>query len=336
MADNQLTQEEINILSDPFLSETVEINLASRSDAFVAAYNKKFGTTYGQDTRSSFDVALDNRINQDPSAIFAGKMNAMLRDPSVRAELVERDPRFRQKWKGDLIEQEARRFSEKLRPDYYASDWNWEVLMSEMAKHFLGHRGAGLDADVACDRLWEADHFTAENIALVYDELLALGNIQIAPGKIKPLTDYQLLEITALAQSEGPVPAIVKYLGESLGAEEMPNANDSLAIARFRASRPQLFNEACLYVFRALNGIFDSEFEEFKQMMLTRMPLLTYQALVDGYAEFRRATKSSALFPNGRVAAQETTNPDDMTNEELAAAILAQRRAAVRQRQGVR
>ncbi len=329
MARDQMTQEERSLLEDPFLEVTTDVGISRRSPEFVAAYNKKFGTTYGQDTRSSFDVALDNRINQDPSAIFAGQMNAMLRDPSVRAELVERDPRFRQKWKENLKEDEAKRFAEKLRPDYYPSTWNWEVLMSEMAKRFLGPRGAGLDSEDACERLWEADHFTAENIAVVYDELLALGNIQVAPGKIKPLTDYQLLEITALAQSEGPVSAILKYLSDSLGADEMPNANDSQAIARFRASRPQLFNEACLYVFRALNGIFDSEFEEFKQMMLTRMPLLTYQALVDGYAEFRRATKSSALFPNGRVAAaQETTNPDDMSDEELAAAILAQRRAA--------
>ncbi|MGC1460652.1 MAG: hypothetical protein WA802_00535, partial [Terracidiphilus sp.] len=156
------------------------------------------------------------------------------------------------------------------------------------------------------------------------------GNIQVAPGKIKPLSDYQLLEITALAQSEGPVSAILKYLSDSLGADEMPNANDSQAIARFRASRPQLFNEACLYVFRALNGIFDSEFEEFKQMMLTRMPLLTYQALVDGYAEFRRATKASALFPSERVAVHETEDPDSLSDEELSQRILQARRAARR------
>lgn len=328
MARDQMTQEERSLLEDPFLEVTTDVGISRRSPEFVAAYNKKFGTTYGQDTRSSFDVALDNRINQDPSAIFAGQMNAMLRDPSVRAELVERDPRFRQKWKENLKEDEAKRFAEKLRPDYYPSTWNWEVLMSEMAKRFLGPRGAGLDSEDACERLWEADHFTAENIAVVYDELLALGNIQVAPGKVRPLTNYQLLEITAIAQSEGPVSAILKYLSDSLGVDEMPNANDSQAIARFRASRPQLFNDSCLYVFRALNGVLDSEFEQFKQMMLTRMPLLTYQALIDGYAEFRRTPKSSPLFPNGHVAAQQETNPDDMSDEQLAAAILTQRRAA--------
>ncbi len=42
------------------------------------------------------------RIQQDPSAIFTGKLNAMMRDPSVRNELMERDPKFKQKWQARI------------------------------------------------------------------------------------------------------------------------------------------------------------------------------------------------------------------------------------------
>ncbi len=40
---SQMTEVEKEILSDPFLSETVEVNFAARSEAFQDAYREKFG-----------------------------------------------------------------------------------------------------------------------------------------------------------------------------------------------------------------------------------------------------------------------------------------------------
>ena len=321
---SQMTQVEKEILSDPFLSETVDVNFAARSEAFQDAYRRKFGIAKPEP--HPFDVALDNRINQDPKAVFTGKLNAMMRDPSVRNELMERDPKFRQKWKGNLIEQEAARFRQSC-PDYHVSQWNYEILTDWLARNLLD-RG-GLDSDEAVDLLWEANLWTAENLKVAYLKCLEAGGLQVKPGMTRNLTQQEELEIISIAQMNGPADAIVRFIELSLG--ELPGDNNSAsAVARFRAQNPAACNRATLWVFRQLraNGLTDSNWQDFAETVSARNPLLTFAMLDEEYIEWSRSTKPT----NGRARTQESENLDDLSDEEIAQRLVQARRAAARVR----
>lgn len=334
MAHDEMTDVEKDILSDPFLEETTDVNFLMRSEAFQDAYRRKF--RIAKPEPHPFDVALDARIENDvsPSVQLRAAVTKILRSDEGRRELSERDPKWRSAYLDNILEQVALEFRRRT-PDYLKSDHNLEVLSWWLQKHYLNRDD--LDFDDASRALFEIDKFTPETLQEAYRACLAEGLLQVPKGQIKPLSKQDELSVIAEAQMSGPAEAIVKYIELAMG--ELPNGASAADVSNFRANNPRVCNQGTLFVFRNTHGyaLSEGEWSDFAETVSARSPLLTFQMLVDAYAEFRRATKSSALFPNGRVAAaQETTNPDDMTNEELAAAILAQRRAAVRQRQVVR
>jgi len=318
--EKELTPDEQSALDDPWLTDTLE--LTGRSEGFKEAFRAKFGIKLPE--RSAFDVALDNRAEENPAARLKTSLNALMRSNEGRQELSERDPKWRKTYLDNIIEQTVLEFRRYV-PDYFVSEWNANTLTDYLAKKYLGKDW--LESDDAARELFEVDRWTVETLQEAYDACLAAGQLQVPKGNIKPLSKQQQLEVIAQAQMDGPAEAIVRYIELAMG--ELPDGNNAAAVTRFRANNPKVCNEGTLFVFRNLHGnsMSDSEFAEFEQMMLARSPLLTYQQLLDGYAEFRRASKPSALFPNGRPAVLED-DPNDLSDEELSQRILQARRAA--------
>ena len=306
------------------MSETVEVNFAARSEAFVRAYNEKFGIKPVE--RHPFDVALDNRVYQDANSTLMGELNAMLRDRSVRDELVQRDPRFKEKWRENLKEEEAKRF-QNLCPDYYVSPWNHEVMVDWLARNLL-NRG-GLDVEDAMERLWDAGLWTAENLRTAYLACLEVGGLQVQPGMTRKLTKQEELEVIAIAQMSGASDAIARFLELSLG-NWPDDINSAAAVARFRAQNPKVCNDAVLWIFRQLraNGLTDENWTDFVDMVSERNPLLTFAMLDEAFIEWSRSTKPT----NGRSAAQVSENLDDLSDEEIAQRLVQARRAAAKAR----
>lgn len=320
----ELTPEEKSVLDDPWL--TANLELTGRSDAFRAAYRTKFGIEPPK--QNDFDVALDARVISDvsPATRLKSSLHKIMRSNEGRKELSERDPHWRKAYLDNILEQTVLEFRRRS-PDYFVSGWNATMLTKYLATKYLGKDW--LEPDDAARELFESDKWTPETLQEAYEVQLKAGQLQVAKGKIKPLSDHQKLEVISEAQMNGPAEGIVRYIELSLG--ELPNGNNTAAVSRFRANNPKVCNEATLYVFRNLHGgsLSDAEWDEFQQMMIARSPLLTYQQLLDGYAELRRSSKSG-LSPSGPATAKEDL--DELSDEEIAERLMQARRAAARAR----
>lgn len=323
---NEMTAEEAALLADPWLTETTEVNMAARSDDFRREFNKRFGTHYGEDVRNSFDRELDARIENDvsPSVQLREAVTKLFRSDEGRRELSERDPKWRSVYLDNILEQVALEFRRRT-PDYLKSDHNSEVLSWWLQKHYLNRDD--LDFDDASRALFEIDKFTPETLQEAYRACLAEGLLQVPKGQIKPLSKRDELSVIAEAQMSGPADAIVKYIELAMG--ELPNGASAGDVSNFRANNPLVCNQGTLFVFRNTHGyaLSEGEWSDFAEMVSARSPLLTFQMLVDAYAEWKRSTRATPLYPNGRQAAPED-DPNDLSDDELAERILQARRAA--------
>lgn len=325
-----MSETERQLLSDPFLEATTDVNWPARSDEFKKSWFRKFDIEPPK--LSSFDEALERRTLEDvsPRTTLRGAVNAILRSESGRAELMERDPKFKTRIKGQLIAEAAEEFRRRC-TDYIAGpeDINRDTLAELLHKKYFGYLpNPGFDFDEIAEKLWDAGHWEPENLVAAYEEGVRMGLMALPSGQLRKLSEIQKLDVISVSQIDGPEFGILKYIGYALG--EPVTARTTGDIAWWRASNSSLWNEALFYVFRGLHGsvLSDDQFSDFEQAVRERMKLPTYRDLQEALGEFRRDAKPSAPLPGGRQATQETEDPDSLSDEELSQRILQARRAA--------
>jgi hypothetical protein len=259
----------------------------------------------------------------------APSVEQMLANEDTRAALAERDPNFAEQYAQERMEKAATEFRQ-ANPDYLSTDRNYSAIVQEMAKKLL--KADWLDDEPAERALYDAGHWTAEQLSNGYRYLLRKGLLQVPQGTYRELSDAEQMQLVAQIRMGDLEDAVINYISWSLGGL---NGYDSPA--HFLSENPQLASKAAEFVFiQHRAGTLDmDDFRAFKAARLRGQKILTHQLISDAYDAWKKDTKRSYLF-SGQAA--ETPEPlqfqpqnfEDLNDAEVADLLQRSKQEAAR------
>jgi hypothetical protein len=246
----------------------------------------------------------DKRFGQidrgGPRAPATGSLKDMLSSLSeeeVLSALADsKDAREREKALAELRDiaqgQAAKEFLE-ANPDYYACDENYKAITERLYDN-------GVEAP-----------FTAADLQTAYEQLIAEGALEMAPGSCYQLSEDQLLEIARLAQQGRTADSIGLFLHYSLPdfspAQLRQVANDSDYIP--------LCNESVYYTFtHCTQDYIDNDANRQFLMRFVGNKPYTLSLLQTAWAackQYKVAAKTRVPEPTREVIAQDLNNLSD-------------------------
>jgi hypothetical protein len=106
-------------------------------------------------------------------------------------------------------------------PEYYLCPENFEAIVNCLSLRYLGYGSENYDDAEIMENLFCDGYWTTQNLEAAYEELNAVGALEVKPGTAKPLTadDRQALSIAAAAiTTERDLDRVLNaYLQFSLG-----------------------------------------------------------------------------------------------------------------------
>jgi hypothetical protein len=321
MSNPKLTLEQI-LESDPF---------ASGANLDLSGYLLPSSTSEEQRSEP-FDKDGFNRVDFRES-FAAPSVEEMLANPETREELARRDPNFAEQYAQERMEKAATQFRQ-INPAYLSTDRNYSAIVQEMAKKLL--KVDWLDDEAAERALYDAGHWTVEQLSNCYRYLLKAGKLEVPKGTIRTLTEKEKLELIAQIRTGSPEEAVMNYVGWSLG-----EFGDYSSAAQLLAENAELASHASEFVFwHTRAGTVDAaEYKQFKRERLAGHRILTVKLISDAFDAWKKDSKRSYLF-SGQAA--ETPEPlqfqpqnfEDLSDAEVANLLQRSKQEAARNWRG--
>lgn len=310
------------LLSDPFFDANSNVDLAGFTLEERSEINRRLGRP--EKKENPFDTLCPDVITntRSPREEYA----EMLRDPEVRAELAQRDPRFAEQYEAEEIERIVAEFRRK-NPDYIKTERNADAVIGALAKAHLGKDW--LDNEDAAAELYRAGHWSVDELTKQFKAYLKAGLLDVSRGQTKELTKAEKLDVIAAIRESCPEVAIVRYLTHAFGGK-LPY--EFHGPRQFMATYPQLCSKAALFVWlNSRVGLDQDEFAEFQKSQLSRTPLLTFELIDDAWRAWQESKRRSHLFSAVDDFKQRTAEPEDLdhlTDAELDRRLLQARKEA--------
>jgi hypothetical protein len=165
----KLTREEI--LNDPF---------ASGMNLDLTGYFLPEATPNEQRTEAHDNNGF-NRVDFR-QGFSAPTVEQMLANPETREALAERDPNFREQYAEEMVAKVCGQFRDK-HPEYYCTDRNFSTLIQTLAVKLL--KKDYLSDDDAERELFDAGHWTVDQLSSCYKYLLKAGKLDVPRGTIR-------------------------------------------------------------------------------------------------------------------------------------------------------
>jgi hypothetical protein len=256
-----------------------------------------------------------NRVDLRQS-FAAPTVEQMLANADTRAALAERDPNFREQYAEEMVEKVCGQFRQK-HPEYLCTDRNFSTLVREMAVKLI--KKDWLSDEDAERELFEAGHWTVDQMSNCYRYLLKAGKLDVPKGTIRQLTEKEKLELIAQIRTGSPDEAALNYVGWSLGG-----FGDYESPWQLLAENAALASQAAEFVFyhSQAGTVTADEYKQFKKERLAGHKILTVTLIEKAYDAWKKSNKHSFLFPEQTAASEAVELPprnfEDLNDEELA------------------
>jgi hypothetical protein len=256
-----------------------------------------------------------NRVDIRQS-FSAPTVEEMLANDDTREALAAIDPNFRDQYAEEMVEKVCGQFRQK-HSDYLCTDRNFSTLVQEMAVKLL--KKDFLSNDDAERELFDAGHWTVDQMSNCYRYLLKAGKIDVPKGTIRQLTEKEKLELIAQIRTGSPDEAALNYVGWSLGG-----FGDYESPWQLLAENAALASQAAEFVFFHSHAgtITPNEYNQFKRERLTGHKILTVTLIEKAYDAWNKSNKHSFLFPESTATSEIVELPaqnfEDLSDEDLA------------------
>jgi len=208
---------------------------------------------------------------------------------------------------------------EKAESEFHAVPANFQLLFNHAAHHRLGGQKVDGDPEWA---LIDANQLTVPVLQESYRALRDAGRLIVPRGIARPLNAEQLDNVVAIAETEGPEPALIAYLSHAFGGKTPHFKNGARDLF---TEYPALLSEASTFVFESAAPDFvpSPEWESFKQQRTGHRRITTIATLNAAWQDFKKGGRTES--------AQETapTNPprvEDLSDAEIDSLMLEARR----------
>jgi hypothetical protein len=251
------------------------------SDPFAAGANLDLsGYFLPEPTPEQLTEAHDkngfNRVDLR-QGFSAPSVEEMLANADTREALAELDPNFREQYAEEMVEKVCGQFRQK-HPDYLCTDRNFSTLIQTMAKKLM--QTDWLSDDDAERALFDAGHWTLDQMSNAYRYLLKAGKLDVPKGTIRELTEKEKLELIAQIRTGSPDEAALNYVGWSLGG-----FGDYESPWQLLAENAALASQAAEFVFyhSQAGTITADEYNQFKKDRLAGHKILTASLIEKAY-----------------------------------------------------
>lgn len=309
-------------LNDPFLDATTDVS------NLTPEQKRKFRAKVGIPEPRQHDELGD----LNPYVISNAKQEYqdMLRDPAVRAELAQRDPKFAEQYQAEQIEAVVAEFRER-NPEYLETARNAAAVIQPLARKYL--RKYSLDEQEAGEELYRAGHWTVKNLEAQYKACLKAGTLDVPKGHTKQLTDQEKLEVLAILRGGDDEGAVLRYLDLAFGGSipQQGIRTPQQLMARY----PDAFNEAAVFVWvNSRTDVTPDELRDFQREKLAQIPLLSIMLISQAWHEWnkgRHTAKMQGAVDRFRRTQQEE-DLDSLSDAEIDRRLQQARREAMRVR----
>jgi hypothetical protein len=299
----KLTREEI-MKSDPF---------AEGANLDLSGYFLPEATP--EQVTEAFDKNGLNRVDLR-QGFSAPTVEEMLANPETREALAERDPNFREQYAVEMVEKVCGLFRQR-HPEYLCTDKNFSTLVQTMALKLI--KTDWLSDEDAERALFDAGHWTVDQMSNCYRYLLKAGKLDVPKGTIRELTEKEKLELIAQIRTGSPDEAALNYVGWSLGG-----FGDYESPWQLLAENSALASQAAEFVFFHSHAgtITPNEYNQFKRERLTGHKILTVTLIEKAYDVWKKSNNHSFLFPDQTAEPEVVELPpqnfEDLDDEQLA------------------
>jgi hypothetical protein len=308
-----------DFLDDPWLTADTNLDTSGLTPEQRAAYSARFGRK---------DPYADSFDGLSPQVVTnAIDYEAMLNDPTVRAELAERDPQFAARYEQEQIEVVVAEFR-RQNPGYLKTEQNARTVIQGLAQQYLGKDW--LDNEEAIQELHRMGRWTVAELTAQFESCLKAGRLDVPKGQAKELTREQKLEVVAAIRESHPEVAIIRYLQFALGGKLPYKFHEP---GKFMATYPKLCNQASLFVWQNMRADVDpEEFAQFYKDRLAGAALLSVEFIDQAWEAWQKTRRKSALFGAVDNLRQQPEDLDSLSDAELNRRLEQARREALRSR----